>query len=143
MTDVVERLRDNLGDQFTVGGCQGCYRNVMDEAADEIARLRREKTALVGFVNWIETWATGCASAYSLHAIDGLFGMTRDRIAALRSAIESKPASLDPAVLADLLRLHRCNSDGRQSVGECVDQGQCGCSCGLLLRPATEKGDQS
>lgn len=45
------------------------------------------------------------------------------------------------AVLTDLLRLHRCNSDGRQSVGECVDQGQCGCSCGLLLRPATEKGE--
>jgi hypothetical protein len=38
--------------------------------------------------------------------------------------------------LEDLLRQHHCNSDGAMSVGECVDSGRCGCSCGLLLKQA-------
>ena len=37
------------------------------------------------------------------------------------------------AVLRDLLRHHRCNVDGLRTVGECVDNGYCGCSCGLQL----------
>jgi hypothetical protein len=36
--------------------------------------------------------------------------------------------------LKALLEVHRCNADGRTSVAECVHSGQCGCSCGLLLR---------
>lgn len=40
--------------------------------------------------------------------------------------------------LIDLLRQHRCNSDGAMTVGECVDRDRCRCSCGLYLtaRPA-------
>ena len=32
-----------------------------------------------------------------------------------------------------LLVQHRCNVDGRSTVGECVRAGQCGCSAGLLV----------
>jgi len=47
--------------------------------------------------------------------------------------------------LGALLRLHRCNSDGNRSVGECVDAGACGCSCGLLLaeRPALPEQEET
>jgi septal ring factor EnvC (AmiA/AmiB activator) len=42
MDFLVERLRDNEGDKYSVGGCQGCFRFVMDNAAAEIERLRAE-----------------------------------------------------------------------------------------------------
>lgn len=51
-------------------------RNVM---AELVAALR-EASLLVG---WVETWASNPACSYSTAALDGLFGMTRDRIAAL------------------------------------------------------------
>jgi hypothetical protein len=38
--DLVDQLRDNQG-QGHAGGCQGCFHNVMDDAADEIERLRK------------------------------------------------------------------------------------------------------
>lgn len=49
----------------------------MEEAAERIQQLE-------DFASWIETWTANPISAYSVFAIDGLFGMTRDRIAALR-----------------------------------------------------------
>lgn len=33
-----------------------------------------------------------------------------------------------------LLRQHPCNANTAVPVGTCVDEGACGCSCGLLLR---------
>lgn len=38
------------------------------------------------------------------------------------------------AFLVDLLRQHRCNSDGAMTVAECVDSGRCRCSIGLKIR---------
>lgn len=38
MSDLIERLHDGRGDGY-VGGCQGCFQNLMEEAADEIERL--------------------------------------------------------------------------------------------------------
>jgi len=46
------------------------------EQAQEIERLRE-------FVGWIDTWISNPARAYSHDALEGLFGMTRDKIAAL------------------------------------------------------------
>lgn len=46
------------------------------EAAKEIERLR-------DFVSWVDTWVSNPASAYSINATEGLFGMARDKIAAL------------------------------------------------------------
>jgi hypothetical protein len=39
--------------------------------------------------------------------------------------------------LKAILETHRCNADGRTSVAECVESGQCGCTCGLLLKAET------
>lgn len=67
MTDLVERLRD------------ATYQNAPSrcmEAANEIERLR-------AFMGWVEAWASNPAASYSTAALDGLFGMTRDKIAAL------------------------------------------------------------
>jgi hypothetical protein len=47
-----------------------------DEMQGEIDRLRE-------FAAWIETWVSNPAGGYSTAALDGLFGMTRDRLAAL------------------------------------------------------------
>ena len=51
-------------------------RNVMAELVVAL----RETSSLVG---WVETWASNPAASYSTAALDGLFGMTRDKIAAL------------------------------------------------------------
>lgn len=43
--------------------------------------------------------------------------------------------------LVALLIQHRCNVDGRMTVGECIAAKQCGCSCGLLiLKPSNDDG---
>ncbi len=46
------------------------------ELLNEIARLR-------DFVNWVDSWVSNPVGSYSVSALDGLFGMTRDRIAEL------------------------------------------------------------
>ena len=48
----------------------------LSNAADEIDRLRF-------FVDWVDSIVSNPVSSYSTAALDGLFGMTRDRIAAL------------------------------------------------------------
>jgi hypothetical protein len=45
VTDIVERLRGNYASPHH-GGCQNCYGTVMDDAADEIERLRRRVVVL-------------------------------------------------------------------------------------------------
>ena len=48
----------------------------LSNAADEIDRLRF-------FVDWVDSIVSNPVSSYSTAALDGLFGMTRDRIKAL------------------------------------------------------------
>lgn len=45
-----------------------------------------------------------------------------------------------PAVLINLLRLHACNARPDKTVGECVDQGLCACTCGLLIGRESSDG---
>lgn len=35
-------------------------------------------------LGWVESWVSNPVGSYSVHALDGLFAMTRDKIAALR-----------------------------------------------------------
>ena len=42
-----------------------------------------EKERLQEFVNWVDSWVSNPVGSYSVSALDGLFGMTRDRIAKL------------------------------------------------------------
>lgn len=46
MSDIVERLRDHKISMHH-GGCQDCYDLVMEDAADEIERLRAALTQFV------------------------------------------------------------------------------------------------
>jgi hypothetical protein len=49
--------------------CAECYEG-------QIERLR-------SVISWVDSWVSNPASAYSTDALEGLFGMTRDKIAAL------------------------------------------------------------
>jgi hypothetical protein len=39
--------------------------------------------ALLQFVGWVDSWVSNPVGAYSVHALDGLFRLTREKIAAL------------------------------------------------------------
>lgn len=45
--------------------------------------LAAENERLRDFVTWVDTWVSNPVTSYSVYALDGLFGMTRDRIAAV------------------------------------------------------------
>lgn len=49
------------------------------------AKLIAAAPALLDFAKWVETWVSNPASSYSTDALDGLFGMARDRLAAVIS----------------------------------------------------------
>jgi len=49
----------------------------------EIEKLR-------DFVRWVDTWVSNPAASYSTSALDGMFGMTRDRIAALSDLTKNR-----------------------------------------------------
>lgn len=61
------------------------------EQDEQIAAYRKAKEALASkddqgyrnFVSWVDSWVSNPAGSYSTAALDGLFGMTRDKIAAL------------------------------------------------------------
>lgn len=70
MTDIVERLRTkHIYGAFEI-------EQQRQEAASEIDRLRF-------FVDWVDSIVSNPVSSYSTAALDGLFGLTRDRIKAL------------------------------------------------------------
>jgi hypothetical protein len=71
--DEIERLR--LGRE-TMGNLWAREKEARHEREAEIERLRE-------FVSWVDAWVSNPVRAYSVSALDGLFGMTRDRIAAL------------------------------------------------------------
>jgi hypothetical protein len=49
-------------------------------AADRIEELEN-------FASWVETWVSNPVGAYSVSAIDGLFGMARDKLAEFRAEV--------------------------------------------------------
>lgn len=56
------------------------------EAAAEIKRLR-------AFVDWVDSWVSNPVTSYSVYALDGLFGLTRHKLAALTPAQPSPIAT--------------------------------------------------
>jgi len=58
-----------------------------DDAAF-IVKAVNSHDALEDFVRWVDSWVSNPVSSYSVNALDGLFGMTRDKIAALASIKE-------------------------------------------------------
>ena len=53
-----------------------------------IVKAVNSHDALEDFVRWVDSWVSNPVSSYSVNALDGLFGMTRDKIAALASIKE-------------------------------------------------------
>lgn len=47
------------------------------------AKLIAKAPEMLDFIQWIETWVSNPAASYSTDALDGLFGMARDRLSAL------------------------------------------------------------
>jgi anti-sigma factor RsiW len=74
-----------------------CECSICTERGDEIERLQEAKrraldladvraieaNGLRQVVDWVDTWVSNPVGSYSVAALDGLFAMTRDRIAAL------------------------------------------------------------
>ena len=57
--------------------------NLSPSAAAEITALRARVAVLEGALAWVDTWVSNPSGSYSVEALNGLFGMTRDRLAAL------------------------------------------------------------
>lgn len=57
--------------------------NALDELVNAVRDLQAQNIRLLAFVEWVDTIVSNPVSLYSVHALDGLFGMTRDKIAAL------------------------------------------------------------
>ena len=55
------------------------------EAFSENVRLTAENARLRSVVSYVDTWVSNPVSSYSVMALDGLFLLTRDRIAALEA----------------------------------------------------------
>lgn len=63
-------------------------RNAVDRTELEaaISALLDERDALVDFASWVDSWVSNPVTSYSVDALDGLFGLTRDRLEALSRA---------------------------------------------------------
>jgi hypothetical protein len=69
IAEIYQHVTEHSGEPGNWNGAQ--------PVADELRRLRE-------FVGWVDSWVSRPVGSYSIHAIDGLFGMTRDKIEALR-----------------------------------------------------------
>lgn len=58
------------------------------ERAAHLVKAANSHDQLMDFVSWIDCWVSNPVGSYSVSALDGLFDMTRDRIAALASIKE-------------------------------------------------------
>lgn len=58
-------------------------RPVLRRAADKLEQAQ-------AVIDWIDSWVSNPVGSYSVSALDGLFGMTRDKIATLSSALRNE-----------------------------------------------------
>lgn len=65
------------------GKCPRCGAGLGDVCWPGINNDLLELNKLRDFAKWIDTWVSNSASSYSTAALDGLFGMARDRLALL------------------------------------------------------------
>lgn len=70
-----------------VGPCDCSADAPMDVNSREAA-LWSENMRLKSFVDWVDSWVSNPVGSYSVAALDGLFGMTRDQIERLKQPRE-------------------------------------------------------
>lgn len=71
-------MSDELTEEFNLGWEEG--RASMEV---EVGELRAEIVRQAAVIGWVVAWVGNPVGSYSVSALDGLFGMTRDKIAAL------------------------------------------------------------
>jgi hypothetical protein len=71
------------------------YARAAIEAMPDLQKLQE-------FAAWVETWVSNPVGAYSVQALDGLFAMTRERLAALSQDTHSLPLKPQEAVNAGI-----------------------------------------
>ena len=82
MTNMIERVIQALRNAES-------YDASFDEMArDAIAATGVEQ--LQDFADWVDCWVSNPATSYSVYAIEGLFGMTREKLAAMRQSRETE-----------------------------------------------------
>lgn len=69
------------------GACPKCGAEGQDVCWPGINQDLEDLKKLRDFAAWVETWVSNPAASYSTSALDGLFGITRDRLAAVSPAI--------------------------------------------------------
>lgn len=72
---------ENCADAMVMDGLTAEAENWIDN--ETIRQQHEEIERLKAFVGWVDSWVSNPVGAYSVCALDGLFGMTRDKIAAL------------------------------------------------------------
>jgi len=80
-----------------------------EELGRQIDELEAENERLREFSAWVDTWVSNPVTSYSVCALDGLFGMTRDKLATLAAQppaalVEVKQATSEPPI-TDLMYL--------------------------------------
>lgn len=89
---------------YGIGATSDTNQRVILRAAKEVQQLRV-------FANWIDTWISNPARAYSHDALEGLFGMTRDRLAELQERTCQKcgrPTRSEEALVDGQIWCHPC-----------------------------------
>ena len=92
-------VKDNDRDEITVTLGDKLLRSYSYEnEAERRVKMRMAREFVEGWfqgaeaptevLKWVETWVNNPVGAYSVQALDGLFSMTRERIAALSQASE-------------------------------------------------------
>lgn len=85
-------MKCHAGVEFPQGKpCPKCGAGLGDVCWPGINQDLHDVKKLRDFVAWVDTWVSNPAASYSTSALDGLFGMTRDRIAALSPQESRQP----------------------------------------------------
>ena len=81
MSDMVERVAMAIADNDPDSdGCVYPIHRSQARAAIEATEVER----LQDFADWVDTWVSNPVSSYSVSALDGLFAVTRHKLAVLR-----------------------------------------------------------
>lgn len=81
--DEIHQLTNALKFIAAGDGCYGAQAAEYKRVANAALEGKRQNEPLLDFARWVDTWVSNPAASYSTAALDGLFGMTRDRLASL------------------------------------------------------------
>lgn len=117
-----------LTDEYPAGAAAdlaGCISQNCNELADALAATPQQEMQQV--IDWVDSWVSNPVAAYSVYALDGLFALTRQKIAALATRappqINETSRDWDVCRAVDLYREPRNEGDGRTLADFLADKG--------------------